>query len=73
MSFTKVKSSMISEVAYDEAAAVMHVKFPNGKQYSYFGVTPKQHQELMKAESIGKHFGAHVRGKFEHKMVEAAK
>lgn len=73
MKFSKVKSSMISEVAYDAAGNRLHIKFPNGKEYVYHDVAPSLHSELMGAKSIGKFFAEHVRGKFKHRMMEAGK
>lgn len=69
--FVKVKSSMISEIAYDKAAAVLHVKFPNGTHYAYFEVAPSLYHEMKKAPSIGGFFAQNVRGRFQHRMVPA--
>jgi hypothetical protein len=73
MKFDKVKSSMLSEVAYDSAGHRLHIKFPNGKEYVYRDVAPSLHADMMEAESIGKFFGKHVRGKFSHSVVEPEK
>ena len=71
MKFEQVKSSMISEVAYDGANRVLHVKFPDGKQYAYHDVGPSLHADLMNAPSIGTFFARHVRGRFSHRMAPA--
>ena len=55
-----VQSSLIKSIGYAEGK--MHVEFSNGKVYEYTGPKVQDHyQALMAAESIGKHFGAHVR------------
>ena len=55
-----VTSSSIKSIGY--ADGVMHIEFKNGRVYSYTGPKVHEHYEqLLKADSIGKHFGAHVR------------
>ena len=62
---TDVESSNIAQVAHRGDA--LFVKFKGGNAvYEYKGVPASVHAEMMKAESIGKHFGAHVKGKFPH-------
>lgn len=70
MKFAKVKSSMISEVAYDADAQVLHVRFPGGKEYAYHEVAPHLHSDMMASDSIGKFFAANVRGRFKHRIIE---
>lgn len=69
LEFSKVKSSMISEIAYDKAAGTLHVKFPKGKHYAYSDVAPSLYESLKGAESIGSFFAQNVRGKFPHRMI----
>lgn len=64
-----VKSSNIRSVGYDPAAKRMEIEFTNGGIYHYDGVTQEAHDDLVNAESVGRHFGAHVRGKYPHKQV----
>lgn len=71
MDHQPVKSSQIASVGYDSATQTMEVKFVRGGHYSYSGVTPDDHAALMSAESVGKHFASAVRGKFEHKRLDA--
>lgn len=67
--FKPVKSSMVSAVAYDAPSRTMFVRFPNGKRYAYSDVSTKQHDEFVGAESVGAHFGKHIRGQFQHRML----
>ena len=70
MNHVAVKSSNIQSVAYDPSTRVLEVKFLSGKHYRYLDVGPKTHEALMAAESVGKHFGMHVRGQFKAEEVK---
>jgi hypothetical protein len=66
-----VKSSQIAATGYDSASKTLAIKFNNGqKVYHYSDVPQEQFDALMAAESIGKHFGAHIRGKFKHTLQD---
>lgn len=56
----EVTSSNISAVGYD--AGHIHVWFKSGGQHRYPGSQSK-FEALAGAESVGKHFHAHIRGK----------
>jgi hypothetical protein len=58
-----VESSQVSKVGYDEATQTLAVQFKHGTGaiYHYPGVTPKQHEAFVGAESIGGHFGKHIK------------
>ena len=64
-----VKSSMVSSVGYDAASRTMVVSFPNGKRYAYEDVSQKQHDDFVGSESVGRHFGQHIRGQFQHRIL----
>lgn len=57
----EVKSSIISHVGYDPAMNELRIRFTRGGEYLYKGVSQEEHAALMAAESIGKHFQAHIR------------
>lgn len=57
---TPVESSQIAAVGH--AGDVLAVRFKGGQLYHYTGVSAEQHQALVGAESIGKHFNANFRG-----------
>lgn len=69
MQMKEVKSSSISHVGHDPATNQLTVRFTNGGTYIYDGVTTEDHKALMESESIGKHFGQHIRPKFAGKRV----
>jgi hypothetical protein len=59
-----VTSSSISALGHDAGADELHVQFKNGTRYVYSGVSAEKHASLLGAESISKHFGAHIRTKY---------
>lgn len=65
-----VESSMISHIGFDEPSQVLRVQFTNGVAYEYDGVTKAEHEALVKAPSIGKHFHSHIRKEYVGKKAE---
>ena len=69
MEMKPVTSSQIHAIGYDPAAKKLHVQFFQGKGadrgpgpiYEYDDITPDQHSGLVGAESIGSHFGKHIK------------
>lgn len=60
---TPVASNQVKAVGYDPVTQTLAVQFNYGKAlYQYPNVTPEQHAAFVGAESIGKHFGAHIQG-----------
>jgi hypothetical protein len=70
---TPVTSSQIHAIGHDPATNTLRIQFKGkegpGSQYDYPGVTAEKHAEMLKAESIGKFFGAHIKGKYEFKKL----
>ena len=68
MEMKPVKSSQIHAVGYDPDKRVLRIQFLSGKErlpgsiYEYDDISPEQADALVKAESVGKHFGAHIKG-----------
>ena len=56
-----MKSSTISHIGYDAATQELRVRFVHGGEYLYQNVTEAEHNALMSAESIGKHFIANIK------------
>lgn len=72
MKYVKVVSSQIAEVGYEPdtptpGSGILGIKFPankrqpNGSEYHYGNVSPRTHQALMAAESIGSYFGKNIK------------
>lgn len=68
-----VKSSTIKSIGYHLETRVLEVEFLSGKVYRYADVSPEKHAEFIAAESIGKHFGKHIRPQHTAKVVESEK
>ena len=58
-----VKSSQIEAIGYQ--GTTLAIKFRGGSVYHYADVDAKTFAALQNAESIGKHFGQHVRPHFK--------
>ena len=65
-----VKSSNLDEVGYDPATRTLHVRFQGGNTYEYAEVPSQAYMDLITADSKGKHFHQHVRGKYVHRKLE---
>lgn len=61
----EVKSSNIHAIGWEAGALTVH--FKNGTSYRYEGVPAEEHAKLMAAESVGRHFNEHIKGKYNHK------
>lgn len=69
MERTPVTSSQIASVGYDTESQILEVEFAKGGVYRYFDVEPETHAGLLRAESLGRHFGQNIRGKFRTEKV----
>lgn len=68
LKLTQVASSALHSVAYDAEKKSLHVRFAaGGNTYEYPDVTQEQHDALMAAESMGKHFRLHIMGRDFHR------
>jgi hypothetical protein len=69
MTRTPVQSSNIVSVGYNPDTAELEIEFSSGV-YRYAGVPADQHQQFMAAQSLGRHFAAHIKKQFACKRVE---
>jgi hypothetical protein len=70
MDMQPVKSSAINAVGYDPETHTMHVEFRDGAKYEYGpGIMPADHEALVGAPSIGRHFQRHVARVHEARRV----
>lgn len=65
MQTLKINSSAIREATYDPETQILTVVYPNGKSNSHYGVPPEIIAEFEGAESQGKFYNAHIKGKYE--------
>jgi hypothetical protein len=71
---TPVQSSQIAALGHDPVTNTLRVQFQgSGSTYDYAGVSAETAADFLKAESIGKFFGAQIKGKFEYRKLPAKK
>ena len=73
---SSVKSSQVKEVGYDPATKTLAVSFAHGAGavYHYPGVEQGDYDKFVGAESVGAHFGKHIKKlPFEKYLPKAAK
>jgi len=73
MQMIKVASSQIDAVGYDAGQRVLGVQFHRSGRYDYTGVPQDVYDGMLAAESVGKYFGANVKGKFDFSKHEQEK
>lgn len=60
-----VSSSNLASVGYDDEKRILSVEFQNGGIFHYAGISADLALDLVNAESIGRFYHQHIRGKFE--------
>jgi KTSC domain-containing protein len=60
----KVKSRLIASIGYSAAEKVCEVELVGGKVYRYAHMEPEEYREFIGADSVGKHFLAHVKPRY---------
>jgi KTSC domain len=63
----RTESSVIGAVGHSR---VLEIQFESGRVYQYFGVPENVFREMLNAESKGKYFNAHIRGKYRYQEIE---
>ena len=58
-----VKSSAIKAVGHDAGTGIVHVEFHSGGTHRFGPMSAAEFERFRNAESIGKHFHAHIRAK----------
>ena len=69
MQWTDVESSNLKRVGYDAGARRMLVVFNNGSRCAYPNVSQEEHDALVNAPSVGKHFYQNIRGREFEKLA----
>lgn len=62
-------SSTIAAVGYDRNTAVLEIEFTSGDVYEYFLVPQSVYDSLLRASSIGRYFGEHLRARYRFRKV----
>jgi hypothetical protein len=73
IALTPVQSSQIHAIGYDAASSTLRVQFKSaagaGSIYDYTMVPAETAEAFRKADSVGRFFGAKVKGRFEFKKL----
>ena len=56
-----VNSTHLSSVRYDPSTEILEVEFLRGSIYQYYNVPQSAYEELIRADSKGQFFNAHIR------------
>ncbi len=65
-----VISSNLHSVGYDPTTLTLEIQFrKTGDVYQYFDVPEHVHRGLMDADSHGKYFHRHIRGRFSYDKI----
>lgn len=62
-----VKSSMIKNIV--DTPHGVYIKFNTGKVYRFPNLSAKDRKALMNAESAGKYFNQHIKGKYKYERL----
>lgn len=69
MEMTRVESSNIEQVGYEEESETLQVEFKNGGMYQYFDVPQHVYEELRDADSVGKYLAYSIKGIYRYSKV----
>jgi len=64
MNETRVESTTLLALAYDDAHMVLRLEFRSSAIYHYYGVPAAVHEALLGAPSKGSYFNRVIRGRF---------
>jgi KTSC domain len=62
-------SRMLAAVAYVPKTATLYLRFRSGEIYAYFDFPEALYQEFLQAESRGRYFLSHIRGRFRYQRI----
>lgn len=69
MEKVSVVSPLVASVGYDSHAKLLEIGFVTGTAYRYSGVSRHVFEEIVKAESVGSYFNAHVLGAYPYEWI----
>lgn len=69
MKWASVESSAFQAAAYVESQARLYLLFRSGAVYRYFNVPGCRYDEFLAADSKGRYFGRHIRGRFRYERM----
>ena len=70
MNWLPLESEMLASVAYDAERQILHLRFRGtGDVYRYFKLPAAEYRAFLDAESHGRFFLAHIRGRFRYERM----
>ena len=72
MNETRVESTTLSALAYDDAREILQLEFHSRAIYRYYGVPAEVHGALLAAPSKGGYFNRAIRGRFPYALATRA-
>lgn len=66
---TSVRSSELKSIGYSPKERILEVEFNSGGVYQYDFVPFEIHNALMSAQSHGKYFNGHIKGKYHSRKI----
>jgi hypothetical protein len=69
MERTKVESSNIASIGYDQASTTLEIEFQNGSVYQYFEVPLEIFQNFIQAGSKALFFSEKIKGYFSYVKI----
>jgi len=70
VAMTKVNSSNVDEIGYDEATQIVYVRFLNNSLYIYKNVPEVVYQGLLIAPSIGSYLHRNFKNVYPYERLE---
>ena len=69
---TKINSSLISYIHYNDDDGSLDIQYKTGKPiiYKYKDVPKDLYYDMLKADSIGKFFNSHIKSNYQYIKVE---
>lgn len=64
-----VESSAVASVGYDARTRTLEVEFAGGGVYRYLGVPPREHETLLRADSIGAYVNRSIKPRYRFLRV----
>nr|WP_294167944.1 KTSC domain-containing protein [uncultured Sphingomonas sp.] len=65
-----VDSEAMREVVYDRRRRTLRIRFADGGWWQYFDVPQPVHNGLIEAESHGRYFHEHIRGRYRYERFD---
>lgn len=72
MNWVRVKSRMLSAIAYNPGWQQLYLKFRSGDVYCYRGVPVERYQELAAADSKGSYVRSRILNRYPYQRVHSS-